>query len=233
MSLTELVSRLNETVFCDTNLEVSPNELEEMKQELLNYPKKHWYWCTYRKCYLLLLYGNREITNKSELGWMEHVDQCAPKIKSFLLKKIGPYFKQLPRIIVLRTLQGGEIPFHIDCNEEQIGTFNPKLRICVSGRKARLEFKSGDDKVMEARPESAVYYMSGAFTHRLINESDEERLTLCLGAPWTHESTEPEFYSILKINSRNAIHCEDIDGVRHFEYAKDWSLHELIPAESQ
>lgn len=220
--------KLQKIVFCDTSLNITSSVKEKLLVELHQLPEKYWYWCTYRNCFLLLLYGNNKITNKEALSWTDYALEFAPGLVNYIESEIRPHFKILPRIIVLKTKAGGIVPPHIDCNPEETGTFNPKLRINLSGNSGDLEFLSERNGFIQATPSSNIYYMSGAYTHRLINKSNEDRLTVCFGAPWTFETANSSLYSSLLINESNTITDTEIGHIDHSKFSKDWEFHKLI-----
>ncbi|MBY0345621.1 MAG: hypothetical protein K2P98_02005, partial [Neisseriaceae bacterium] len=87
-----------------------------------------------------------------------------------------------------------------------------------------------DGSFKAAKPTGSCYYMSGAFTHRLLTPVNEERLTICLGAPWQMDSAKDDLYSKFKTESENVIWEDNIGELQHSRYARDHDYHKVINA---
>lgn len=222
------VEDFKKIVFADCNLEIDVHDLSKVASEISSYPEKFWYFCTYRKCFLLCLYGNSKVTEKESIDWLEHTNAWGTKTRCFVERWIQPHFYTLPRIIVLKTPPFSSIPVHIDCNSDEVDRFNPKLRVRLSGAGASLEFLKDDGSYALARPNSKIHFMSGSFAHRLVNNTSFDRITLCFGAPWSFTSAKASFYSSLDVKAENVILAKDIGSVLHDQYGKDWSQHRLV-----
>lgn len=215
--------------WCDLDLGISQKLIDQAGAEIAALAKDRWYYCTYRACNLLLVYGGKIIDERHELNWLVSESEC-PSVREIVESKIRPLFHRMPRVIVLHTPSGQRLRPHIDCAANEVGTFQPKLRIILKGRLEGLYFLGSKNQKVKVNPISPVYYMSGAFTHSLDNESELDRYTLCFGNPWTFKDMSDDFLRLLSEGIQRArITSDDIGEFPHAKYAKDIRVEKLTP----
>lgn len=172
---------------------VTDSDIEEMARELDLIPNTHWYWDTFRECYLLCLYGNSDVNNKKDMHWLEPARGC-DRIKKLCEEFIFPMTNVKPRIIVIRTMPGMKMRLHTDCYIDQIGKLEPKLRLVVKGRKGNpLYYVNEQGEKIHIPDEWRAYMMSGATLHGMDN-NNEEKYTLCWGDPWVGDDLGNEAF---------------------------------------
>lgn len=178
-------------------IKIDDSEKAIVLNEVSSLPKESWYRCEFRNCDLLLVYGGDNVLEKNQLNWTEAAQQC-PALKTLIDKLLHPFFTIRPRIIILKTKPSEELNWHVDCNKEELESFQPKLRCLIAGKKDDLYFLSKGNEKIKAPVTSDVYYMSGAYIHALKNNNSEERYVVCFGSPWGEEHLKESFVHLLK-----------------------------------
>lgn len=161
---------------------VDEEDLNKINQELDSIGNEHWYWCTFRNAFLIVLYGNSNIDDKSQMDWMPYA-QNAETIKRISEEFVFKMTTVRPRIIVIRTMPGMKMKVHTDCSEDELDLFQPKLRLISRGHDSALYFINDKDERVYI-PQSNMYMMSGTVMHGMDNVSSVEKYTLCWGDPW-------------------------------------------------
>lgn len=155
-------------------------------QELESVPDEYWHYDEYRNTKMLCLYnpsgrvGKFDINIKGENTWTEGAEYC-PRLKEFL----ETVLEEVPgRVTILRTPPGYKMNTHIDSWIEESGTEQYKWRMVVKGDKHSLFFLDKNEQPVYPNAHGyQAYVMDGAHPH-CINESENEKITVCIGAPW-------------------------------------------------
>jgi len=96
---------------------------------------------------------------------------------------VFPYIGMRARVMALVTHQGTANHEHIDCELEELNTLQHKMRIVLQGKTDTLYWKTANGDV--AAPDVAgAFVMDGGWPHGMINNTDQVKVTLALGAPW-------------------------------------------------
>lgn len=184
------------------SLDLPPFDKEKMLADIRAVPENLWHWEPYRGTRALTLMThngnvslNDAITFTKTNGY--YWTPCAPaSIVDYFEKYIFNWLQPKPRIMVLRTAPHTANNEHIDCIPETFNTRQHKFRIVLSGRVDSLYFitKKGNVFVPETdRP----FIMDGGWPHGMNNTSDQEKITICVGAPWTGADKYPKFLQTL------------------------------------
>lgn len=184
-----LKNKIIDTAAMKLDFPLTDNDIDKIAEELANIEDKHWYWCTFRKSYLLCLYGNEDVNNKSEMSWLPIAKNCHTLI-NLCEEFIFPMTNIKPRIIVIRTFPNTEMREHTDCYKDQLENLEPKLRLVVKGRKNNtLYFVNDKAEQVHISDEWRSYIMSGASLHGMKNIGGE-KYTVCWGDPWVGDNLE-------------------------------------------
>ena len=135
-----------------------------------------WYFNEYRNCEILSIYDKN-------FEWTKEGKTCKHLIKVYE-EKIKPIMSNKGKIHILKTKKGNHIPTHIDCRQIEIPEFHQKFRLALTGKLDSLYFLDKDNNKVYA-PTYNTYILNGGHPHGL--DPDEEKLTVCIGAPWIGE----------------------------------------------
>lgn len=172
---------------------VTDCDLDLMATEVENIKDEHWYWCTFRECYLICLYGNLDVNNKQNMEWLPYATTCKTLI-NLCETFVFPMTTIRPRIIIIRTLPGMKMRMHTDCYEDQITKLEPKLRLVLKGREKNTLFYVNEQGHEVHIPEEwRGYMMSGSAIHGM-NNINKEKYTLCFGDPWIGDNLKNSIF---------------------------------------
>lgn len=203
---------------------ITDADIQQMRMELESVADEHWYYCTFRKAFLICLYGNEDVNDKSNMKWLGYADAC-PTIKKFCEEAIFPMTTKRPRIIVIRTFPGMEMALHTDCYPEEMKKLEPKLRLILKGQKSTLYFVNERGDEVHVPPDWNAYIMSGATIHGMKNV-DEEKFTLCFGDPWVGDDLTNDLFARfmldqLALHGDEAITISSLGNVDHLSGVKN------------
>ena len=131
-----------------------------------------WYFNEYRNCEILSIYDKN-------FEWTKEGETCKHLIKVYE-EKIKPIMSNKGKIHILKTKKGNHIPTHIDCRQIEIPEFHQKFRLALTGKLDSLYFLDKDNNKVYA-PTYNTYILNGGHPHG--SDPDEEKLTVCIGAP--------------------------------------------------
>lgn len=171
----------------DTDIQDIANEIDEIDDQ-------HWYYCTFRKAYLICLYGNVNPDDKENMDWLPFTAHCT-KLRRLCEDFIFPMTSVVPRVIIIRTKPGMEMSHHTDVSIDRLNVFEPKLRLVLKGRERNTLYYINENNEHVHIPESwRAYIMSGAAMHGMANQG-QEKYTLCWGEPWTGDDLKNEKFT--------------------------------------
>lgn len=101
------------------------------------------------------------------------------------------------RMRIITTPPGESNAPHIDCSPKKFGTIQHKFRYVFRGNVSSLIFINNKDKI-RIPPVDRCYMMDGSWPHEMINDTNDRKYTLTLGAPWEPQLEEPRYLEILK-----------------------------------
>jgi hypothetical protein len=154
-------------------------------KQILDIPDKFSFWDVYRntKMIPLMSKGGMLASNSipGEFNWTAH----APKIiTDWFDTVVFPWMGTKARVMALITQPNFPNYEHIDCDPPELNTRQHKFRIVLQGRTDTLYFIT--DKGNVSAPDiDGPFIMDGGWPHGMINTTDEVKVTLALGAPWT------------------------------------------------
>jgi hypothetical protein len=156
----------------------------EAAKQLLALPDKCSFWDDYRniKMITLMSKGGMSASNSlpGEFKWTAHT----PKIVSdWFDNVVFPWMGQKARVMALLTQSGASNYEHIDCDPHELNTKQHKFRIILQGRSDTLYFITKDGNKY-APNVNGPFIMDGGWAHGMINNTDDVKVTLAVGAPW-------------------------------------------------
>ena len=178
-------------------------------------PEEFWIFDPYRNCFMLSVLTKNGGSKKAD---MEHYNQKSPVenfswvhfvpdfIREYFEKNIFNWTKTRSRIVICKTMAGGENPVHIDCCPETFDTIQHKLRIVIQGASDTLYFETRDGKIHAPRTQKP-FIMDGSWPHGMINNSHLCKYTLCFGSPWTHSECYPGLDILLSVENKKMPEC--------------------------
>lgn len=180
-------------------LDISPDIVKTILDEVLKVPEDMWHYNTFRGCYMLPIYNAggklEENYQGTHMVFTPAGDLC-PTMKEILLNKIFPWMDPPGRVTILRTPAGVGLSTHFDVNKHEIGTRQEKFRLVLNGNIDKLWFYDEDLNKVYIPQNYNTYIMDGGHPHSL-DPGSEEKITLCIGAPWTGNPTA-EYETIIE-----------------------------------
>jgi hypothetical protein len=161
------------------DLNITAEDIDTMAAEILAVPESAWIFNEYRNCDILSIYDK-------DFNWTAAGNACT-HLKHVYTTKIKPIMSAKGKIHILKTKEGDHIPTHIDCQEQEIPDLNHKFRIALKGKIDSLYFVDENDNKIYVPKEYRTYLINGGHPHGL--DAAEEKITLCLGAPWKGEDS--------------------------------------------
>jgi hypothetical protein len=175
--------------------------------EIMNVDRELWFWDTYRSTLMLPLMTRGALkgkvgTSNSRDGEYQWVDYTPQPLKDWFDNHVFPWMGMRTRIMALLTEPNFANAEHIDCDPHNMGTPQHKFRIVLKGKTDTLYFitKQGNVHVPDI---SGPFIMDGSWPHGMINSSDEHKLTIAVGAPWTGNPSYNNTVDLMKRSDYN------------------------------
>jgi hypothetical protein len=153
--------------------------------EILAIPKKFSFWDDYRNTLMIPLMSKSEISASNNISGEFKWAAYAPKIiVDWFDEFVFPWMGMKSRVMALITQPNFSNYEHIDCDPHELNSRQHKFRIVLQGKTNTLYFIT--DKGNISAPEiQGPFIMDGGWPHGMINDTNEIKVTLALGAPWT------------------------------------------------
>jgi len=156
--------------------------------EILSLDNSLSFWDDYRHTRMFPLMtrggpGRMGSNNKQsgEFYWLDH----APKIiVDWFEEYVFPWTGSKARVMALVTQPNISNYEHIDCEPHELNTMQHKMRIVIQGKTSTLYWITDTGNVAAPDTEKA-FIMDGGWPHGMINTTNEIKVTLALGSPWT------------------------------------------------
>jgi len=192
--------------FCAFDLGISNLEKQSMLDEILKCSDPYWYYDKFRGCKMLPIFNGGSLTNHTSKGTLMFTSagrQCKV-LMDVLSKKVFPFMDPIGRVTILKTNKETALNTHLDCNENEIGTLQHKFRIALKGQINTLYFLNKDLEKVYIPNNYDTYILDGGHPHSL-DPGYEEKITLCIGAPWKGFPTD-SYKKILE----NSLHTIEV-----------------------
>lgn len=167
-------------------------------------PEAAWIPDEYRKSSVLPLMTNRggeslfDIQNQTQKSDLYQWTKWAHRsLSEYFDINIWPWTGQKSRVTVLRTRPGEANAEHIDCSPDQVGTLQLKFRLILQGRSGTLYFIDHLGLHVSIPDTERPFLIDGGWPHGMVNDSEKEKFTICMGAPWTSSLQYPFFEKVL------------------------------------
>jgi len=162
---------------------------QQAAKEILALDASLSFWDNYRHIRMISLMTknggttSNGVTNnqEGEFVWTTF----APKvIVDWFEDYIFPWLGTKARVMALITLPGASNNEHIDCSSHELNTLQHKFRVVLQGRTDTLYWLTDKGNVFAPNTDKA-FIMDGGWPHGMTNSTNEIKVTLALGAPWT------------------------------------------------
>ena len=154
-------------------------------RQILSIPDKFSFWDEYRHTKMIPLMSKGGIVASNSLpgdfNWNNHTPKL---ISNWFDNVVFPWMGMKSRVMALLTQPGAANQEHIDCDPYELNTKQHKFRIVLKGRSNTLYFITKDGNKY-APDVSSPFIMDGGWPHGMINATDNVKVTLAVGAPWT------------------------------------------------
>lgn len=190
--------------FCAINVDFKESERYAFLKEIKNVEEKCWYKDKFRNCEILPII-NSEGTVKAPKRRLDgtligvnrsHGDmivteaghQCKTLV-DFIYERIFPFMNPIGRTSILRTQSNIGLNLHIDSNKDLIGTRQHKFRVALNDKIDKLYFMDKNMNKIYVPSHYRTYAIDGTHLHA-TDPIDEEKITVCIGLPWSGEHNE-------------------------------------------
>lgn len=100
------------------------------------------------------------------------------------------------QLVVIVTPPKKAMAPHIDCSPKKFNTWQHKFRHVFRGKTSSLRYIT-DEKYITVPDVEVPYVISGKWPHDMINDYDQTKYTLCLGAPWEPSKNDNQYMKLL------------------------------------
>jgi len=183
--------------FAAIDIGVTVEEKAQMLQEVKNVPDQMHHYNEFRGCRMIGIYngggrlGGRVPGIDTKEGKFEYTlagKEC-PTIQKVCEEKIFPFMNPAGRVTILRTEPGCGLNIHLDSTLKEVRTRQHKFRLVLNGNIEKLFFMDSKGNRVYVPKHYDCYSMDGSHPHS-IDPGKEEKITLCVGAPWHGEDNE-------------------------------------------
>jgi len=180
--------------FTALDLKITDKDRKLMLDEVLSVSPLNWHYNEFRGCKMLPVYNaggllGGQDPKKTKDGLFKFTDPAKNWIHTqrILKTKIFPWMIPEGRVTILKTPAGHVLNVHLDSTEKEIGSRQHKFRIVLNGNIDKLYFIDSNYNNIHVPDCYHTYILDGSHPHALL-PGTEEKITLCIGAPWTGAS---------------------------------------------
>lgn len=177
--------------FAAFDLGISIDQKNQMLTEILEVPQEYWYYDAFRGCYMLPIFNGGNIRDNTSQGVLKYTEAgvLCNTVKLVLSEKVFPFMKPSGRVTILKTNKNTNLNIHLDSTEAEIGTLQHKFRIALNGKIDTLYFLDSKYNKVHVPNCYDTYVLDGSHPHAL-DPGPDEKITLCVGAPWNGHPTK-------------------------------------------
>lgn len=188
---------MHDITFTALDLNISDEDRQTMYNEVMSTPEDKWHFNDFRGCYMLPVLnaggqlGGQEKGKNTKYGEFTYTEpaQNWTFTQNLLKEKVFPWMEPLGRVTILRTPAGYGLNVHLDSTANEVGTLQHKFRIVLNGNVDKLYFIDKHGHEVYIPDNYHTYVLDGSHPHAL-KPGTEEKVTLCIGAPWKGNETE-------------------------------------------
>lgn len=147
-------------------------------KEILALPDSESMWDDYRYTKIFVLMAS---TPNNSFVWTGLAPQV---IIDWCENHMFPWMGEKTSVLILVTQPGVANHEHFDCKKEALNTRQHKLRIVLQGKTSTLYWLTDQGRI-PAPEVDGPFIMDGGWPHGMTNTTNETKLTLVFGAPWT------------------------------------------------
>jgi len=176
--------------FAALNLSITDQDRNMMLSEVLSADESSWHLNEFRGCKMLPVYNSGgqlggQSTTKSNFDIFDFTEPAQSWLhtQKILKEKIFPWLLPEGRVTILKTPAGHGLNVHLDSTEDEIGSLQHKFRIVLNGNIDKLYFIDAHNNKVNVPDNYNTYVLDGSHPHAL-DPGTQEKITLCIGAPW-------------------------------------------------
>ena len=176
--------------FAALNLSITDQDRNMMLSEVLSADESSWHLNEFRGCKMLPVYNSGgqlggQSTTKSNFDIFDFTEPAQSWLhtQKILKEKILPWLLPEGRVTILKTPAGHGLNVHLDSTEDEIGSLQHKFRIVLNGNIDKLYFIDAHNNKVNLPDNYNTYVLDGSHPHAL-DPGTQEKITLCIGAPW-------------------------------------------------
>lgn len=140
--------------------------------------------------------SRQDVNVQSEKVNYKWTETTPSALIEYFEKYIWDWVKPMSRVMILKTKPGARNREHIDCSPKAFNEKQLKLRIVLQSETNGLYFTTNQNSIYAPTTERP-YLIDGSWPHDMANESDSEKYTICLSAPWTSSDFFPIFEKVI------------------------------------
>ena len=173
-------------------------------KEILQLEDRLSFWDDYRYTKMIPLMtklgrGAKFGTDNRNTGEFQWLSYTPAVIKEWFDHVVFPWTGMQSRVMALITQPGVSNHEHIDCDPHELNTRQHKFRIVLQGSTDTLYFKTTAGNI--AVPDvTGAFVMDGGWPHGMTNTSNDIKVTLALGAPWTGKDSYTDLTLLMNRN---------------------------------
>jgi hypothetical protein len=154
-------------------------------REILAIPENFSFWDNYRNTRMIPLMSKGGIIASNHIPGEFKWNAYTPKlIVNWFDDHVFPWMGKKSRVMALITQPNFANYEHIDCDPHELNTQQHKFRIVLQGQTNTLYFVTDKGNIV-APDITGPFVMDGGWPHGMINNTDNVKVTIAVGAPWT------------------------------------------------
>jgi len=174
---------ITDILFAKVNLPIF--DKKEAATQLLTIPNRFSFWDNYRHTKMIPLMSKGGMIASNSLPGEFNWNSYTPKlISDWFDTVVFPWMGMKSRVMALITQPGAANYEHIDCDPHELNTQQHKFRIILQGRTDTLYFITNKGNIPVPSIDGP-FIMDGGWPHGMVNNTNDIKVTLAVGAPWT------------------------------------------------
>lgn len=179
---------MNDLLFASVDLPVL--DKQQATSAIMEVDQRFWVWDDHTALMVLPLMtrggktGRDGVSNKTSNQPFDWVSYAPSVLTDWMDNVVFPWVGTRTRVTALMTKAHTVIGEHFDCAPHNIGSNQHKFRLVLQGKTDTLYFITKEGNVT-APSVDGCFIIDGSWPHGMYNTTDDFKLTLALGAPWT------------------------------------------------
>ena len=205
---------MNDFTFCGLDLSIDDHDRNTITKEALKLPKNAWHYDKFRNTSITWIYYDKRRKNYDGIKDYDFTSEAIkymPYTVELIKDLIFPFMKPLGRVTILDTPKDTSMNVHIDSKKSEIGIRRHKFRLSLLGEVDKLYFLDKDKNKVYVPNKYHTYILDGTHPHSI--DAGSRKMTLCIGSPWSGESTTEYEYIISKSLFKQKISRPNIESL--------------------